>query len=506
MLTPDRILSTMALVMAKPPKKTSRIPPADSPEPSGHQALGDSLFDLFAEGVRDYALFMLDIKGNIVSWTSGAQKIKGYSAREVIGQNHSIFYTPEDIAAGLPQEAMDTAAAEGRHLTEGWRVRKGGSKMWAEVLTSALRDSHGNLRGFAKIVRDATGRRDLQTSLERAAQVSEAQVHAILEVAVDAIITIDRRGVIGIFNRAAQRMFGYSPDEIVGKNIKALMPQPYRGEHDSYLAHYHRTGKKKIIGIGREVAAQKKDGTIFPIDLAVSEVRVGNDVTFTGIIRDISERKQLEKEILEISEREQRRIGQDLHDGLCQQLTGIAFLMQAMQQKLATSDAAEASQAAQIASLLKEAVTQARNLSHGLYPVDPQPDGLMVALRELAASVRSFFNIDCSFQCPSSVMIADNSAATHLYRIAQESVQNAIRHGKASRVSIELLSTRNGIHLCVTDNGIGFPNPDQLKSGMGLRTMNHRAHVIGASFSIVRLPRGGTRMTCDISANKGTHT
>ncbi|HVT80736.1 MAG TPA: sensor histidine kinase, partial [Phycisphaerae bacterium] len=223
------------------------------------------------------------------------------------------------------------------------------------------------------------------------------------------------------------------------------------------------------------------------------------------IIRDITERKQLEKEILEISEREQRRIGQDLHDGLCQQLTGIAFLMQALQQKLANSNASEAEQAAQISSLLKEAVTQARNLSHGLYPVDPQPDGLMVALRELASSVRSFFNIECIFRCPSSVMIADNSAATHLYRIVQEAVQNAIRHGKASRVTIDLVTTRNGIQISVTDNGIGFPNPDQLKSGMGLRTMNHRAHAIGAQFSVGRLPAGGSRVTCDMptTANKG---
>src|SRR5205085_10876439 len=138
--------------------------------------------------------------------------------------------------------------------------------------------------------------------------------------------------------RAAQKMFGYTPAEVVGKNVTVLMPQPYKSEHDGYLNNYHKTGRKKIIGIGREVAAVKKDGTIFPIDLAVSEVRVGNDVTYTGIIRDITERKQLEKEILEISEREQRRIGQDLHDGLCQQLTGIAFLMQALQQKLANGN------------------------------------------------------------------------------------------------------------------------------------------------------------------------
>ncbi|HUO09439.1 MAG TPA: PAS domain S-box protein [Phycisphaerae bacterium] len=463
-------------------------------------------FDLFAEGVRDYALFMVDPRGVVVSWTTGAERIKGYTAAEAIGKNHSLFYTPEDVAAGLPQEALEVAAKDGRHLAEGWRVRKDGNRFWAEVVTAALREPDGALRGFAKVVRDATHRKTLHAELERAALVNQAQVRAILEVAVDAIITIDSHGKIGVFNRAAQQMFGYTPDEVVGQNVSVLMPQPYKSEHDDYMNNYQRTGRKKIIGIGREVAAIKKDGTIFPIDLAVSEVRVGNDLTFTGIIRDITERKQLEKEILEISEREQRRIGQDLHDGLCQQLTGIAFLMQALQQKLAATDAAEAAQAAQISSLLKEAVNQARNLSHGLYPVDPQPDGLMVALRELASSVRAIFNIDCSFRCPTSVMIADNSAATHLYRIAQEAVQNAVRHGKASRIVIELITTRNGIQISVTDNGVGIPPADQLRSGMGLRTMNHRAHVIGAKFAISRLPKGGSRAVCDLpnTASKGT--
>ncbi len=492
----------------KTTKKSANRPGENAVETPDHAPSSNAAFNLFAEGVRDYALFMLDSEGYVVSWTTGAEKIEGYRTEEIIGKHHAIFFTPEDVAAGVPDEALKGAELEGRHLMEGWRVRRDGTRYWGEVLTSALREPDGKLRGFAKVVRDATHRMNLHASLERAAQVSEAQVRTILEVAVDAIITIDRRGTIGIFNRAAQEMFGYKPAEVVGKNVTVLMPQPYKSEHDGYLHNYMRTGKKKIIGIGREVAAMKKDGTIFPIDLAVSEVQVGNEVTFTGIIRDITERKLLEKEILEISEREQRRIGQDLHDGLCQQLTGIAFLMQAMQQKLATSDAAEAAQAAQISSLLKEAVTQARNLSHGLYPVDPQPDGLMVALRELATNVRTMFNIDCVFRCPSSVMIADNSAATHLYRIAQESVQNAIRHGKASGLTIELLTTRNGIQLSVSDNGIGFPNADQLKTGMGLRTMNHRAHVVGATFSMTRLPKGGSRMTCNMptTANKDLST
>ncbi|HVT82091.1 MAG TPA: PAS domain S-box protein, partial [Phycisphaerae bacterium] len=263
--------------MAKPSNKSRASSQAEFLD-----AAGESIFQLFTESVKDYALFMLDSDGNIVSWTDGASRIKGYSAKEVIGQHVSKFYTREDVAAGLPQEALDVAAKEGRHLCEGWRVNKDGKKVWAEVLTTALRSPDGTLRGFAKVVRDATHRMNLQASLERAAKVSEAQVRAILEVAVDAIITIDRRGHIGVFNKAAQEMFGYRPEEVVGKNIAMLMPQPYRSEHDGYMHNYMKTGRKKIIGIGREVAALKKDGTIFPIDLAVSEVRIGNDVTFTG--------------------------------------------------------------------------------------------------------------------------------------------------------------------------------------------------------------------------------
>ena len=341
-----------------------------------------------------------------------------------------------------------------------------------------------------------------QSALEQVARDHEAQIRAILDTAVDAIITIDDRGRIESFNRAAQRMFGYEAKEVIGQNVKMLMPEPYRSEHDTYLSNYLRTGRAKIIGIGREVVAGRKDGTTFPMDLAVSEVKLGNRRTFTGIIRDITDRKQLEREILDISEREQRRIGQDLHDGLCQQLTGIAFLVQALQQKLAANAESESAQATRITQLLKEAVNQARNLSHGLYPVDPQPDGLMIALRQLAADVSALFNIQCDFRCPHPIIMEDNSAATHLYRIAQESVQNAIRHGKASRIIIELAGARKAVRLSVVDNGVGIPGDGQLKAGMGLRTMAHRAHVIGGALQIHRQTKGGSRVVCEIRSQR----
>ena len=178
---------------------------------------------------------------------------------------------------------------------------------------------------------------------------SEERLRAILETAVEGIITIDERGVIESANRAAERIFGYAAAELIGRNVSVLMPSPYREGHDGYLANYVRTGHARIIGIGREVVGQRKDGTTFPMDLSVSEVRLADRRLFTGFVRDITGRKQLEQEILEISNREQQRIGQDLHDGLCQQLAGIELMCEVLEQKLTAKSRTEAGRVGEIA-------------------------------------------------------------------------------------------------------------------------------------------------------------
>ena len=191
-----------------------------------------------------------------------------------------------------------------------------------------------------------------QTRKKRAAAAlrdSEARLSAILETAVEGIVTISERGVVESFNASAEKIFGYPAAEVIGQNVSMLMPSPHHDQHDAYLANYRHTGHAQIIGIGREVTGRRKNGVIFPMDLSVSEVKLADRRIFTGFIRDITERKRLEKEILEISEREQRRIGHDLHDGLCQHLAGIELMSQVLEQKLERRSKAASARAGEMA-------------------------------------------------------------------------------------------------------------------------------------------------------------
>jgi two-component system CheB/CheR fusion protein len=329
---------------------------------------------------------------------------------------------------------------------------------------------------------------------------SEERLRAILDTAVEGIITIDERGAIESCNAAAERIFGYQAEEIIGRNVKVLMPEPYRREHDGYLANYAKTGHARIIGIGREVVGRRKDGTVFPMDLSVSEVRLEHRRLFTGFVRDITERKRLEKEVLEISDRERRSIGHGLHDGLSQHLAGIELMSQVLEQNLAKKSKTAAAQAGKIAEHVREAIVQTRMLARGLSPVSIEANGLMSALQELAGTISKLFHVDCLFECAEPILVNDNAAATHVYRIAQEAVSNAIKHGKASRISIQLRRKLTDAELIVKDNGIGLPEETATNDGMGLQIMKYRAGMIGATVEIGPVAGKGTAVMCVFKA------
>jgi len=446
----------------------------------------------------------------------------------------------------------------------------------------------------------------------------EARLRAILETAVEGIITIDDRGLIESVNAAAEQIFGYRSHELVGKNVSLLMPMPHRAAHDGYIENYKQSGVARIIGIGREVAGRRKNGSVFPMDLSVSEVKLASRRLFTGFIRDITERKEaekallhhaalvessddaiigktlegritswnrgaeivfgysrkemigkpitrlippgrkqeesdilkrirngdsvdhfetvrrrkdgrlidisvtispildpngniigaskvarditerkrLEKEILEISEREQRRIGQDLHDGLCQHLAGIEMLSQVLARRLGPRNKDAAARATDIAKAVREGISQTRLLARGLSPVTLESEGLMSALAELAFNAEKMFGVYCVFDCPKIVKYENQAAATHLFRIAQEAVSNAIKHGKAGIITIRLREEPARLLLSIIDNGRGFPENFSGSTGMGLRIMQTRIGMVGGTLTFDRVPGSGVTVNC----------
>jgi PAS domain S-box-containing protein len=215
-----------------------------------------------------------------------------------------------------------------------------------------------------------------------------------------------------------------------------------------------------------------------------------------GVGFDITERKSLEESILEISAREQRRIAQDLHDGLGQHLTGIAFMSKVLQEKLSDQSLPEAEEAAKIVRMVNDAIDNTRQLARGLHPVAAEPQGLMSALRKWANEVEVLFQIRCSFHCDTPVYIPDTNAATHLYRIAQEAVNNAIRHGKSKNIVIRLAERGGTAVLTIQDDGGGFPAKPTTAPGVGLSIMNYRADMIGGSLKVQPNDSRGITVTC----------
>jgi PAS domain S-box-containing protein len=248
--------------------------------------VSEDRFHLLVDGISDYAILMLDPEGIVLTWNRGAERIDGYSATEIVGRHYSCLFTPELIAEGRPEQELEQAAAEGKVEVEGWRLRKDGSRFWVNGTLAALYGEGGKPRGFAKITRDMTQKRR-----------NDELLQSVLNHTLDGIIGIDGRGVISMINRAGEKLFGRSRDEVVGQNVKILMPEPYHREHDGYLANYQRTGDAKIIGIGKEVQGLRKDGSTFPLDLAVTEFQLDGQHYYVGIVRDISERKKLEAQL-----------------------------------------------------------------------------------------------------------------------------------------------------------------------------------------------------------------
>src|SRR5262245_55739509 len=337
------------------------------------------------------------------------------------------------------------------HFTFEYRmIACDGHVVWLHDIVNVVRDESGvrQLRGFLIDISE-------RKQVEEALRDHEGRLRAILDTAADAIITIDHRGIIQSVNSATEGMFGYAAPEMIGQNVSMLMSSPHRETHDGYLAKYLQRGEKHVIGVSREVDARRKDGSIFPTELAVSEIKQLN--LFTGIHRDLTDRKQLERDVVEAASLEQRRIGQDLHDTVAQELTALSLLTKDLAETSRTDPSGGAILLERVAQGLQRSQKQLRAVLRGLLPVAVDAEGLMAALADLADRTRQEGSMACIFDCPKPVRVADNVTATHLFLIAQEAVHNALKHAQAQNIRISLESNHS-LDLCVHDDGIGIPD------------------------------------------------
>ncbi len=341
------------------------------------------------------------------------------------------------------------------------------------------------------------------TDLKRAEQALEEERNfaaAVLDTVAALVLVLDPDGRIVRFNRACERTTGYDSSEVIGRQVYDLFVAPeeiarFREIFEQlraglFPAAYESTwetreGARRVIAWSSTLLAGKQGALEYLI--------------LTGI--DVTEAKDLERTILEISGREQRRIGQDLHDGLGQHLTGVAFLSKVLEQKLREKGLPEAVEAAKIVDLVNQAIGRTRELSRVLLPVLSDPPGLMAALERLAFEVEDLFQVSCRFECDQPVLIRHTHIATHLYHIAQEAVNNALKHGRPRHIAIRL-DLCDGPLMTIEDDGVGMQNRPEARGagGMGLLIMSHRAKMIGGTLEIRPAPSGGTAVRCGFPA------
>ena len=451
----------------------TREPPCDLERESDHvsaphantaSSAEDALWDCeekyrkLLDGIKDYAIFMIDPHGQILSWNAGAERIKGYKAEEIIGRNFSCFFLQQDVERGRPEEVLKLAAASGRHVERGMRLRKDGSRFLASVTFTALYDRNQQLRGFSEFSNDLSERTE-----------SEAKYRGLLEAAPDAMVVVNQGGEIVLLNVQAEKQFGYSGDELVGQPVTNIIP---KGFAERLIADGTRSAAEALaqqIGTGIELTGQRKDGSSFPIEIMLSPLENADGILVTAAIRNITERKQSEDRLVK-TVGELKRSNDELqhfayvasHD-LQEPLRMVASYTQLLAQRYKgrlDSDADEfityaVDGSTRMQGLIQDLLTYSRAGTNGKAPREISGE---TALKEALASLRATIAESGAVVTHDSLPTITTDGA-QLAQIFQNLVGNAIKYHGTQVPQVHVSAVKNGGGewiFSVRDNGMGI--------------------------------------------------
>jgi two-component system sensor kinase FixL len=449
----------------------------------------------------DDAIIAKNLDGVILSWNRGAERMYGYLAGEAIGRPISLLVPAEQIHE--LDDILDSVKADKRvaHLHTR-RLTKDGRVLDVSLTVSPIKDAAGTIVGASTIARDITDAK----RIEQALRGSEARWRAIIESAVDGIVVIDGRGQVEVFNRAAERLFGYAAGEVIGRSVNMLMPAPHSHEHDAYIARYRATGIRKIIGIGREVTALRKDGSTFPVHLSVAEVSIEGEPKFTGILHDLTERAQLETRLRE--QAALTRLGQMAavvaHE-VKNPLTGIRGAIQVIGSRLPAG-----SKDAQIAGVIVARIDALNDLMKDLllFARPPQAKMAPVDVIALLKSVADLVGQDPTLKRLHVEVTGAAPVITADAELLKIVVQNLLLNGAHAMQGQGLIhvsvASADVCQISIADQGPGIP-PEVLDrlftpfvttkargTGLGLSTAKRLVEAHGGTIAIESPPGGGT--------------
>jgi PAS domain S-box-containing protein len=437
----------------------------------------------------DCIILRMGKDGKITFFNEFAQKFFGYTERQILGKNIIGTIIPEKDSSGrnIEESIRDIKRHPELYTTyENENICKDGRRVWIAWANKAIHDEQRNITEILCVGHDITERKLMENDLQLLA--------AAVRNSNDAITVQDLEGNIISWNLGAERIYGYSEAEAMKMNISRMIPDHKQDEMMSLVQRVLKGEDIKFFETQRLV----KNNRILDVSLTATllEDEKGKLFAITTTERDITERRFLEKEILDITERERERIGQEIHDGMGQVLAGIAVKCKGLAIKLKSKSLDESKEALAISKLANKAIAQTRELAKMLYPVDIETGGLVSALQKLASNTEKMLGVRCRFKCDKSVSVKNLVEAKQIYRIVQEAITNAIKHGKAKNINIKIRLTKSGTVLSVKNDGLDFPKLLPKRKGLGLKIMKYRTDLIGGSLDIRKVDKGGTVVIC----------